>query len=181
MVVPRCGLHSITFPRPASSSIKFLIALTAPSLFPLSRKRLATRRALMCSTFPGRRQLAASERSSVPGPVLTGGPAVVDMCTHNSLHNILQHTSNLAVVHQWPLENFPCPPGRLHVASRGRQSSQQLSQQTLKYWLGYPKGNPCGRGRAAQLPLLEPVLLICSAFLELGRRTHLTFLHNPVL
>ena len=80
MVVPRCGLHSITDPKPASSSI--LIALTAPSLFPLSRKRLATRRALIWRTFPGRRrQYAASERSSDPGQVLMFEPAVVDMCT----------------------------------------------------------------------------------------------------
>ena len=72
MVVPRCGLHSITDPKPASSSI--LIALTAPSLFPLSRKRLATRRALIWRTFPGRRrQYAASERSSDPGQVLMLG------------------------------------------------------------------------------------------------------------
>ena len=70
MVAPRDGLVSITFPSPASCSN--LNALTAPSLFPLSRKRLAFNRALRWRIFPGRRrQYAATEWSCCDGLLFT--------------------------------------------------------------------------------------------------------------
>ena len=54
ILVPHDGFCSTTTPRPASS--RGLMALTALSLFPLSRKCLAARSALMWSCLPGRRR-----------------------------------------------------------------------------------------------------------------------------
>ena len=54
---PLWWLFPITFPSPASCSN--LNALTAPSLFPISQKRLAFNRALRWRVFPRRRQYAS--------------------------------------------------------------------------------------------------------------------------
>ena len=67
-VAPLGGLSSSTLPIPDSSNI--LIALTAPSLLPLSRNRLLARRALIYSIFPGsKRQNVATSPSWEQDPV----------------------------------------------------------------------------------------------------------------
>ena len=78
MVAPLGGLSSITRPMPASSSI--LLALTAPSLFPLYLNLLVARRALMYSIFPGsRRQKAATSLSWEIEPLATCCEAITKL------------------------------------------------------------------------------------------------------
>ena len=125
MLVPRGGLHSMTVPSPASW--RRFIARTAPSLFPLSLKLLAASKALICSTFLGRRrEWVATEWSCRLVPVLTTVAAVkkrhiiTAYCISYDIQLML--TGPDTESHQLPLGHSLYPQEMLHVANIRQQS-----------------------------------------------------------